>query len=213
MPATVITGPPFSGKGQYVRDEIARREDNGELGLVAVDFTAIYAALAWGVQSSYRDEAVSDTGAPRLAGAVYDAALAFVVARELEGFVTTQSPRRAVAIADRLGNAPILTIDTPADQIATRAASHLANLRRLIPRANGDAAGLLRCRAAGATYLLEKSALVGRAREVTRTGKRWKTSTATVRPFDRELFEKGLTARGRSLFAEPTCSGSLSMSD
>ena len=42
MPIIVVTGAPFSGKGQYVRDEIARRETDGELGIVSVDFTAIY---------------------------------------------------------------------------------------------------------------------------------------------------------------------------
>ena len=40
---TVVVGSPFSGKGRFVSDEIERREqEEGELGLVAVDFTPLF---------------------------------------------------------------------------------------------------------------------------------------------------------------------------
>ena len=53
MAIEVVTGPPFAGKAAFVRAEIARREQAGELGLVMVDYTALYSALVPGVQSSY----------------------------------------------------------------------------------------------------------------------------------------------------------------
>lgn len=191
----VVTGPPFAGKGAYVRDEVARRERDGELGLVALDYTAIFGALVWGVQSSYRDEAVSYTGAPRLAGYLYEAAIAAVIARQLRGFVTTNSPRRAVAISDRLSGAPILDVKVSVEEMAERAQAHLTQLRRRVPRARGESADK-RCAQAGAVYLRERPALEGRAKEVTKGRDDWKTGRR-VRPFDREAFERGLTPLGR----------------
>ena len=115
MPITVVTGPPFSGKGQFIRDEIERRETGGELGLISVDFTAIYSAITPGDQSSFRDEAVSDTGAPRLAGYLFAVLLTALLDRELSGYVSTPSPARALEIADKAG-APILDIAASVDQ-------------------------------------------------------------------------------------------------
>ena len=57
----VVTGAPFSGKGQFVRSEIARRERDGELGLLLIGFTELYSAVVPGIQSSYRDENVTAT--------------------------------------------------------------------------------------------------------------------------------------------------------
>ena len=202
----VVTGPPFAGKGQYVRDEIARREDAGRLGLIAVDFTAIFTAIAWGVQSSYRDENVSDTGAPRLARTLYEAALAAVIARQLHGYVTTNSPRRAIAISDRLDGAPILDVAVSVEDMAERSQAHLTGLRRRVPRARGEDADA-RCRKAGQTYIRERPVLEGRAREVTQNRKgEWKTGQ-TVRPFDRVLFERGLTPAGRKARDELVAEG------
>ena len=83
----IVTGPPFSGKGQYVRSEVARREADGELGLVVIDFTALYAGLVPGRQSALRDEAVSDSGAPRFAAYLYETAAAQMAERELRGYI------------------------------------------------------------------------------------------------------------------------------
>ena len=58
MPIVVVTGAPFSGKGQFVRDEIERREQDGELGLISIDYTALYSSVVPGEQSSFRDDAV-----------------------------------------------------------------------------------------------------------------------------------------------------------
>ena len=95
MPITVVTGPPFAGKGRFVRDEIERREQDGELGLISVDFTALYGAVVPGVQSSFRDPAVSDSGSPRLVSYLYEVAVTEAAARELSGYVTTNSARGA----------------------------------------------------------------------------------------------------------------------
>ena len=62
---------------------IAQRESEGELGLVLLDYTLLFGALVPGVQSSWRDGAVSDTGAPRMVGAMYEAALSALAVREL----------------------------------------------------------------------------------------------------------------------------------
>ena len=81
--------------------------------MVALDWTALYLALVPGEQSGYRDESVSDTGSPRMVSYVFEVAAAALVARELRGYVVTQSPRRALALADRFGGRDVLEV--PAD--------------------------------------------------------------------------------------------------
>ena len=204
MPIVVVTGPPFAGKGQFVRDEIARREMDGELGLISVDFTAIYSAITPGDQSSFRDEAVSDTGAPRLAGYAFAVLLTALLDRELSGYVSTPSPARALEIADKAG-APILDIAASVDQIATRITSHMRDLQRTVPRAT-RARTVGRCRKAAAAYLRNEHVLVGRARTVTREGNRYRIGERK-QPFDRAAFERGLTARGRAVRDELIAAG------
>ena len=189
MPIIVVTGAPFSGKGQYMRSEIARSELEGELGLVAVDFTPLYAALVPGAQSSYRDEAVSDSGAPRWIGYLYAIAVAQVFARELSGYVSTPSPVRAIEIADR-ADAPIVDVPATVDAIAVRVNVHMRELSRTVPRATRDRTRG-RCRRAAATYFRDEHRLVGRARVAT-TG-------ARKQAFDRAAFERGLTPRARAV--------------
>ena len=197
MAVTVVTGAPFSGKGRFVRDEIERREtEDGELGLLSVDFTALYAALVPGVQSSFRDESVSASGAPRLTGYVYEVLVAQVAARELSGYVTTNSPRRAVQLAERLGGT-ILEVRASIEQIVDRAEAHMTMLRSNVPRAD-RARAVGGCREAAVTYLRESPELVGKAREVTRKGNQWEVG-GTRLPFDRAAFERGLTPRGRAV--------------
>ena len=198
MAVEVVTGAPFSGKARYVRDEIARREAAGELGLVAVDWTALYAAMVWGAQSALRDDPVSDTGAPRFAGYVFEVAAAAVAARELSGYILTQSPERAITLADRFDARLLETPVDPGD-VADRAEAHMVRLGRTVARA---AAGRLRpqCRAAAVRYFREEPRLVGRAHVVRRRGRGHSVDPQPKRPFDRALWERGLTDRGRAAF-------------
>ena len=201
MPIQVVTAPPFAGKGQFVRDEIARREADGELGLVALDFTSVYRALFPGDESQLRDDAVGQTGAPRLAGYLFDVAAAAIAARELSGYVTSQSPRQALRLAERFEADFVLTLPEDPGDIADRAERHVSSLRRTVARA-ARVDAIARCRRAALAYYAESERLVGRAREVTRTrGGGYKVGEVR-RPFDRALWERGLTPRAREAVAE-----------
>ncbi|MCY4637547.1 MAG: hypothetical protein OXG04_24155 [Acidobacteria bacterium] len=200
MAVEVVTGPPFGGKARYVRSEIARREADGELGLFVADWTALYAALVWGAQSQFRDDEVSDTGAPRAAGAVFDAAVAVMLARELSGYITTQSPDRAVVLADRF-DARLVEVDAPPDVVASRAELHMRSLGRTVTRA-ALSKSRPRCRKAGAAYFNQQERLVGRAHVARQRGRGYAVDPEPKKPFDRELFMRGLTAKGREAVAQ-----------
>lgn len=204
MPITVVTGPPFAGKGQYMRSEIARREQDGELGLVAVDFTPMYAALVPGDQSAFRDEAVSDSGAPRWIGYLYAIAVAQVLDRELSGYVSTPNPQRAIEIADQ-ANAPIVDVSATVDEIAVRIKVHMTGLSRTVPRATRDRTRG-RWRQAAATYLRDEHRLAGRARVASRRGSTWRVGERK-QAFDRVAFERGLTEGGRAARDELIAAG------
>ena len=199
MPITTVAGSPFSGKSRFVTEEIARREEAGELGLVRLSWTELYGAIVPGVQSSFRDDSLADTGAPRLASYVYEVITAAAVARELDGYVLTQSPRQAIALADRF-DGPLLEVVAPETDIAARAEVHMRNLAGVVPRASRGAA-IARCRKAALTYANERPALVGRAREVRRSGDGWKVGGPS-RAFDRALWQRGLTPKGHEALAE-----------
>lgn len=200
----VVTGAPFSGKSLYIEDEIERREEDGELGLVALDFTGIYAAVVPGVESSLRDRAVSETGAARFAGHLFEVAVSQVAARELSGYVATNSPLRAIAIADRFG-ARLVNVEIGVDEMAGRIESHMRGLTRKVRRAGRDRI-VGRCKDAAGRYLSESDALVGKARHVRRKGKQWR-DVGPVTPFDRAHFRKGLTADGREVVAQLEADG------
>ena len=203
MAIEVVTGAPFSGKGQFVRDEIARREAEGELGLVNLDYTAIYAALVPGVESSLRDGPVSDTGAPRLVAFAYEVLLSAVGDRELSGYVTTNSPRKAVDVGDLL-RVPVLNVEAKEVEIAERTFRHLQRIERAVARGAGG--NMSRCQRAILGYLNEAPKLVGRAREVTRVNGAW--TRGGVKPqFDRALWERGLTPQGRAVLDELVSEG------
>ena len=204
MPIVVVTGAPFSGKGQYVRSEIARREQDGELGLVAVDFTPLYAALVPGEQSSFRDETVSDSGAPRWVGYLYALALAQVLDRELSGYVLTPNPERAIEISDQ-AHAPIVDVPASVDEIAGRIKVHVRDLSRTVPRATRDRT-VGRCGKAAATYFRAEHVLVGRARTASKRGDRWRVGERK-QAFDPVAFERGLTPRGRDVRDELIAAG------
>jgi len=198
MAVEIVTGPPFAGKRRYVLQEIERRERAGEFGLIALDWTALYLALFAGAQSALRDERVSDTGAPRMTGALFDAAVAMVAARELSGYITTQSPRRAVDLAERL-NAPIVDVEADPGDVADRAESHMRRLARTVTRAT-VATMRGQCSRQAVAYFREQDRLVDRARTVRRRGASY-VKGETKRPFDRALFERGLTPAGRDALA------------
>ena len=198
----LVTGPPFSGKAQYVRDEIERREGDGELGLVLLDWTALFAALVPGIQSSYRDERVSETGSPRMVSAAFAFAAGAIAARELRGYVTSQSPRQAVDLAIRY-SWEIVEVGADPGDVADRARAHMTRLRRRVRRAAEAGAALLaNCRRAAVAYYREQPALEGKARVVRRTGKGWKMDAGTKPGFDRDLWLRGLTPAAKDAVAE-----------
>ena len=203
----VVTGAPFSGKSLYIGDEIERREARGELGLVSVDYSGLYAATVPGVESSLRDAAVAATGAPRLAGYLFEAAVAQVVLRELSGYIATNSPKRAVALAERFGGR-LVNVDVGIEDLAGRINEHMSGLTRKVRRASRE--GVVgRCRDAAGRYLREADdVLVGRARNVRRVGQRWR-DTGIVKPFDRDNFRRGLTPSGREAVAQLEADGDL----
>lgn len=199
MPIQVIAGPAFSGKARFVRQEIARREADGELGLVLLDYTALYQALTPGGQSQLRDERVSDTGAPRLAAFAYDNLLAAALTRELSGYITTNSARRAVDLADRIGAQSLFEVRASVDALAGRVNSHMAGMRGSVRRAAG-AALRGRCAKAVATYLNESGALRDRnVRPVRDSGGRYEVGRSTTgSAYDGDAFVRGLTPAGRA---------------
>ena len=199
MAVEVVTGPPFGGKAQFAREQIARREADGELGLVMLDWTALYLAMFPGAQSAFRDEAIGETGAPRMTGYAFEVVAAAIAARELSGYVLTQSPERAIALADRF-DGPLLEVSADVGEVADRADGHMTRLRRTVSRAVRSAM-LPRCRQAAVSYFRQSHRLVGRAREVRRSGGTYKVGQVK-RPFDRALWEKGLTPRAREAVAE-----------
>ena len=200
MAVEIVTGPPFSGKARYVRQAIERREAAGELGLIALDWTAIYLALFPGAQSAFRDEAIGDSGAPRAAGAAFDFVVGAIAARELSGYIATQSPERAVALADRF-DARLVEVDAPPDVVASRAELHMRSLGRTVTRA-ALSASRPRCRRAGAAYFNQQDKLVGRAHVARQRGRGYAVDPEPKRPFDWALFLRGLTPKGREAVAQ-----------
>ena len=161
MPLEIVTGAPFSGKDRFIAAEIERREADGELALLALNFTAMYSALAPGAASVYRDEAVSDTGVPRLAGYVLAAAIAEAGRRELHGYIAVDSPRRAVQAVQQLGIRGVIEVAVPEATALQRAETHVDMVRSLAPRAGADdaKAAAARCRKMVQTYYRERDVL------------------------------------------------------
>ena len=196
MALIVVTGAAFSGKGRFVADEIGRREAEGEVGLVAIDYTPMYSSLVPGEQSQFRDEAVSETGVARWVGYLLTIAVAQAIGRELSGYILTPSPSRAIEIADE-ADAQIIAIEEPIETIATRINVHIKDLQRRVPRATRDRT-TGRCRKAAATYLQNEHRLVGRALVATRQGNRYRVGERKAE-FNQQAFLRGLhPARARS---------------
>ena len=204
MPVDTIVGPPFAGKNLFIASEIESREARGELGLIAIDFSGLFSAVVPGKQSQLRDQAVSDSGASRLAGTLFNVAVATVADRGLNGFVATNSPVRALEIAGRF-EGRVLNIDLDVEDLSSRIESHMAGLEREVTRAvRGEiVAG---CIGAAGRYLRERPKLVGKSRNVVKRGKRWVDDGPTP-PFDRALFRRGATSAAREEIAQLEADG------
>lgn len=203
----VVVSAPFGGKGRYARSEVARREAAGELGLIILDWSKLFAALVPGVQSQFRDEAVSDSGSPRAVGAAFDWLLGAIAVRELSGYVLSQSPTRGLAIADSFG-ARLIEVEAAPDVVAARAVLHMQSMGRTVTRAQLSAS-MPRCRRTAADYFNAAPRLVGRAYVARQRGKGYQVDEQPKKPFNREVFERGLTAQGRDALSELKALGNL----
>ena len=160
MPLEVVTGPPFAGKGWWIADQIESREADGERGLLAINFTAIYTALAPGDESAYRDEEVTDTGVPRLAAYLFAAAVGEAGTRDLAGYVATDSPRRAVDLLERIGGNELIEVRITEPAAIRRAERHVEQLRQIATRAGATTADAIqRCRRIVRQYYRERDVL------------------------------------------------------
>ena len=157
----VVVGPPFAGKDRWVAAEIERRESAGELGLLALSFTGIFAAIVPGAESVYRDEEVSDSGTPRLAAYLMATAIAEAGRRELNGYVALDSPRRALQVLEQIGGNRLIEVTVSEQTAHRRAEQHIEIVRDLAPRAGADdaKAAAARCRKMVAAYFRERDAL------------------------------------------------------
>ena len=158
----VVVGSPFAGKDRWVSSEIERREADGQLGLLALSFTGLYSAIAPGAESVYRDEDVSDSGAPRLVGYLLATAIAEAGRRELHGYVSVDSPRRALQVLQQLGgDRPLIEVVVPEATALKRAESHVSMVKALAPRAGADdaKAAAARCRRMVQSYYRERDVL------------------------------------------------------
>ena len=136
MALEVVTGPAFSGKSRFARDQIDRRERAGAVGLILIGYTELFRALFPSDDDQLRDAAVSETGAPALVAGLYTAAVARAVARGLSGYITTDSPNRARRLADQVGAVGVLELVEPDAVIEGRRRTHVARLARTVKRAD-----------------------------------------------------------------------------
>ena len=134
---TVVVGSPFSGKDRWITQEIERREPD-EVGLLHLSYSGIFAAIATGTESTYRDERISDSGAARYAAFLLAVALREAHARELEGYVAVDSPRRAVQAVQQSPGGPMVEVTVTQQEATRRAVAHVELLRDLVPRAAAD---------------------------------------------------------------------------
>ena len=155
---TVVAGAPFSGKDRWIAAEIERRESGGARGLLALSYTALFAALVPGAESVYRDQEVSDSGAPRFVGWLAATAISQAATRELAGYVAVDSPRRAVDLLGRIGGTGLVEVQVPEATAVARADAHVAVVSELSPRAGQDDAKA-RCLQMVRQYFAERDVL------------------------------------------------------
>ena len=139
------------------------REARGERGLVRLAYTELYSAVTPGAESAYRDAAVSDSGAPRLAGWLFAAAVREASERELAGYVVVDSPRRAIQTLQTTGGNSVIEVTVSKATALARSREHVEQLREIAPRAAaGDAADAdAKCRQMVESYFSERSILEG----------------------------------------------------
>ena len=136
---TTVVGAPFSAvRIDGSHQQIERREGEGEVGLVALNYTSLYSALVPGIDSVYRDGRISDSGAARFAAYMLAVALREAHARELPGFVAVDSPRQAVQAVQQSPGSPVVEVTVTRQEALRRAQQHIALLRDLVPRAAAD---------------------------------------------------------------------------
>ena len=135
----VVAGPPFAGKTAFVDGEIARRESDGETGLIRIDFTALYLALFPGAADAVRTAA--SVGVP-LTAYVREVILRQAIERELDGYVTVAQPAKAEELRDRLDARFITVIDTPEPEVQRRMEKHLRRMYAI--RRNAERKALIR---------------------------------------------------------------------
>ncbi len=166
---TVVVGAPFAGKRLWVDREIERREAAGEVGTVALDYTSLYSALIPGLDSVLRDQRITDTGAARFAGWMLAAAVREANERELDGYVLTDSPRRAVALAAAAGNAPLVEVVVSEETAHRRSREHVELVRELAPRAGAEdsKAAVAKCRQMVDQYFRERDVLPAGTQQAT----------------------------------------------
>ena len=124
----IVAGPPFAGKTEYIDGEIARREDEGESGIIRIDFTAIFMALFPGAADAVRTAGTK--GVP-LVGYIRETLIGQAVDRELSGYVTTSKPAAAEALRERLQVSTITVIDTPEPEIMRRVERHVRRMHAI----------------------------------------------------------------------------------
>ena len=158
---TVVVGAPFAGKRLWVDSEIERREADGEIGLLALDYTGLYSAMVPGLDSAYRDVRVSDSGAARYAAYVLRLAVGEAARRELSGYAAYDSPRRAVQAAQELGGASVVEVGVSETEALRRSEQHVELISTLAPRAGADdsKAAVAKCRQMVAAYFNERDVL------------------------------------------------------
>ena len=163
MALEVVVGVPFSGKGRWIAREVERREDAGEIGLVALSYTDLYRAMVPGDQSVYRDGRVADSGAARWVGYVLQVAIAQAAERELSGYVAVDSPRRALAAVEQTGAERVIEVEVTQPEAMRRADEHVELVRELAPRAAADDGkqAAAQCREMVRAYFRERPVLDG----------------------------------------------------
>ena len=118
MPIQPIAGPAGGGKSQVVAEALRP-------GMVLIDFTAIWAALAGverGPDGLYPVRRDDDPLVP-LVSAVQAFALSQAVERQLDGFVTTAS-RDRVALLERITGQPARIVDPGIETVLERLELH-----------------------------------------------------------------------------------------
>ena len=121
----IVAGPPFAGKSQYVDREIARREADGEAGIIVIDFTRLYQSMFPGEADAVRT--AGSVGVP-LAAYVREAVLRQALQRELDGYLTVAQPAKAEELRTRLDAREITVIDTQEPDVRKRMETHLKRM-------------------------------------------------------------------------------------